>query len=181
MFINFANLNVTWLECEIAYFLKAAFPAMVIPAINAETVEAIAIEMKSPFDAMAIFVNILAPSAPDKILHISPMTSVQIALIRSAFFMRDIACLLPFTCLDAIAKNGSTELEVTATPNISKTILIAIKINMTITAIIILAFESAISLTTLNVNDKNIARKNTFTGHTHHFCDLFFICFFFLF
>ena len=60
MFINFANLNVTWLECEIAYFLKAAFPAMVIPAINAETVEAIAIEMKSPFDAMAIFVNILA-------------------------------------------------------------------------------------------------------------------------
>ena len=151
-----------------------------MPAIRAETLEAITIEEKSPLDVNAIFVKILAPAAPDKILQISPITSVHIALILSAFLIKLIACLLPFTCLDAIARKGSIELDVTATPSMSNIMLIAMKTRITIIAMNIFALDRAISLIILNVNDKKIARKNTFTGHTHHFDDLFLDLFFFL-
>ena len=176
--INFANRSVTSFECVIAYFLQQAFPNIVIPAIKADTRDDTNIAVKSP--EIAILPKMLAPAAPDRIPHISPMTSVHIALILSALLMRDIACLLPVTFLDAIARNGSIELEVTATPNISNTMLMSIKTSTTIIDTINTAFDRASSLRILNEKDRNMARNNTFTGHTHPLCFLsflFFSCF----
>ena len=177
--INFAKWRVIVFACFIATFLNKAFPAIVNPAMIAAIKEGIKIDIKLPPLSIAIFATMLAPAAPDKIPHTSPTTSFKTELTLSALFTREIACLLPFTFLAAIAVKCSIFALATARPIISVIIASAIKIIMTIIATIMAEPLKTNSLNKLNDKERDMARINTINGHIHEFffLDLFCFCF----
>ena len=179
IFMNFANDKVIEFACLIATFLKQAFPKIVSPAMIAAIREGIKITIKFPALSIAIFATMLAPAAPDKIPHTSPITSFKTELTLSAFFTREIACLLPFTFLAAIAVKCSMFALATARPIISVKIARAMKMKITIIAIAIAEPLKTSSLNKLNDKERDMARINTIKGHIQEFffLDLFNLCF----
>ena len=159
--------------------LNTALPKIVMPAIIAETSEAIKTEVKSPLEEIAMLAKMLAPAAPDKIPQTSPITS-QIEPTLSAFLIKLSACLLPLTFLALIAVNGSMLQVATAKPNISNKMLIEIKTKITIIATIIDALESEISLKIPKPNEIEKANNKIIIGQTHAFGVFCFLSFFIL-
>ena len=148
--------------------LQAALPKIVKPAIIEEIRLGTKISKKLPL-VIAIFARMLAPAAPAKIPHTSPITSAQIELTLSAFFIKDNACLLPLTLREAIEVNDSSEAVATANPSMSKKMLIEINTNIIIIAIIKLAFVKTISLKIEKDKERTIASSKISTGHSHSF------------
>ena len=147
--------------------LKLALPKIVSPAIIAEIMEAINTALNSP--VKEIFAKMLAPAAPAKMPHTSPITSAQIELTLSAFLTKAIACLLPLTLREAIALKSSMFAEAHARPNISKNMLIAMKSRIIIIETTIDAFVKVNSLSKLKVNDKKMAKIKILIGHNQVF------------
>ena len=177
--INFANANVIEFAWRIATFLNNAFPAIVNPAIIAAIKEGIKIDKKLAPLSIAIFATMLAPAAPDKIPQTSPTTSFKTELTLSAFFTREIDCLLPLTFLAAIAVKCSMFADATARPIMSVKIAMEINTKITITATIIAEPFKTNSLSKLKHKERDMARINTIKGHIQlfFFLDLFNFCF----
>jgi len=180
--MNLANVSVIEFACFIATFLNSALPNIVNPAMIAAIKEGIKIDMKFPALSIAIFATMLAPAAPDKIPQTSPITSFKTELTLSAFFTSEIACLLPFTFLAAIALKCSILLDATAKPIMSVKIASVIKIKITIIATKSIEPFNTSSLKMLNDKERDMAKINTIIGHIHGFLnlDLFNFCFIFL-
>lgn len=143
-----------------AIFFPAAFPPTVKEAVRAEnSMPIIVVSTLSPPTAN-ILMTIVAPSAPLTMPHISPITSAQILFTFSAFAMSLSAIVRLFEFFLAILKIISELQQVAATAIISKKILIIIKIDNKIKAIVALLFESSISDTKEKVSDKTKVKKN---------------------
>ena len=109
----------------------------------------------------------LAPAAPDKIPHTSPITSFKTELTLSALFTSAIACLLPLTFLAAIAVKCSMLLEATARPIMSVNTAKITNTKITRIAMIIVLLLSANSLNTLKQNERVTDNTNTIIGQIH--------------
>ena len=177
--MNFANDNVIAFACLTEILLTIAFPKIVIPAIIAAMSDGIKIAVKFPKLSNAILATMLALAVPDKIPHMSPITSFRTELTLSAFLTKEIACLLPLTFLAAMAVKCSMLLDATAKPIISDIIEIKIKTKMTITATKIAEPSRTSSLNKLNDKETDMAKIKIIIGHTQVF--LFFVRFNFCF
>ena len=105
----------------IANVLPIAFPPTVTPATSADIIsETILGHVKSKLCSTCA--AMVADAEPDTTPQISPTTSLQMELTRSALRKRRIASMLPGTFLEAIEWKGFSSADVTATPITSKMI-----------------------------------------------------------
>ena len=177
-FTKRARARVIWLQYFMATFLKIALPNIVNPAIIEAIREEIRIILKSPAESIIIFATMLAPAAPDKIPHTSPITSLQTELTLSALLIKLNAWRLPFTFLADIAVNGSIEQDATAKPTMSNKMLRAMKTKMTTIAIMMFALLKTSSLSMLKDKERTMAIIRIKKGHSQSFLDLFLFSFF---
>lgn len=127
----------------IAKLLPKALPPMVKAAMRLVTNRLINSGLKEVMEVRER--AMVTPAPPDKIPHISPITSLQNDETRALFFIKDKAVFDPRIFFEAIELKTFGSATVTLTPTISKKIPKMMKVTSTIIDTIVVAFETTVS------------------------------------
>ena len=147
-----------------AKVLPIALPPTVNPAANADIIREI--PLGHPTCALAkINAAIVADAEPDTTPQMSPTTSLQIELTRSALRKRRIASWAPGTFREAMEWNGFSSADATAIPIMSKIMPTKIITSRIKKATSRLLFAITSSDTREMVPEIKIVTKNMVTTH----------------